>query len=373
MTDSQNTQTILVVDDVPENIDIISGVLQGKYRIKAALNGPVSLKIARSESPPDLILLDIQMADMDGYEVCKTLKSDPKTRKIPVIFLTGKTETDDETRGLELGAVDYITKPINPPILLTRINTHLNISNQKKELEKSYQTIKMAEESRDTLAHMIVHDLNNPLANILGFSQLAERVLQKETLDRERVMKHIKGIQSSANQMRVLIRGILDISKLEAGDMPVNLAILDGVKLAREASAQFASSSEGEPLIKFESSLEQALLKADEELLMRVLQNLIGNALKHTARGTSITCSVHRTEEEIIFSVSDQGPGIPEEYTDKIFDKFFQIQSRTEGKKYGVGLGLAFCKMAITAQGGRIWVESKEGDGSVFKVALPGV
>ena len=123
MKDKGSRQTVLVVDDTPENIDVLSGVLRSDYKVKAALNGEKALKIARSDSPPDIILLDIMMPEIDGYEVCGRLKADPLTAKIPIIFVTAKVEIEDEQKGLELGAVDYITKPISPPIVKARVKT----------------------------------------------------------------------------------------------------------------------------------------------------------------------------------------------------------------------------------------------------------
>ncbi len=135
MTEAR-TETILVVDDTPDNIDVLSGLLRPAYRVKAATSGERALQIARAQPHPDLILLDIMMPGMDGYQVCETLKSDPRTRHIPVIFVTARSEVEDEARGLALGAVDYITKPVSPPIVLARVRTHLRLYDQNRQLEE---------------------------------------------------------------------------------------------------------------------------------------------------------------------------------------------------------------------------------------------
>ncbi len=132
--DSAEKATVLVVDDTPDNLALMSGLLKGHYKVKVASNGEKALKIAAAENPPDLILLDIMMPGMDGYEVCRQLKADPRTARIPVIFATAKSEVDDEARGLEIGAIDYITKPVRPPIVLARIRTHLTLARQNREL-----------------------------------------------------------------------------------------------------------------------------------------------------------------------------------------------------------------------------------------------
>lgn len=132
---STNKSQILVVDDTPENVDVLAGILREDYKVKVALNGPKALAIARSDSPPDLILLDVMMPDMDGYEVCRQLQADAATSGIPIVFVTAKTEVDDETKGFELGAVDYITKPISPAVVQARVRTHLALRQSKQELE----------------------------------------------------------------------------------------------------------------------------------------------------------------------------------------------------------------------------------------------
>ena len=138
MYDSRITNTILVVDDAPENIDLLDSVLSQEYTIKAALNGEKALKIAGSENPPDIILLDIEMPGMDGYEVCRRLKADPQTRDIPIIFVTAKSDESDETKGLEIGAVDYITKPFSPPIVQARVKTHLALKMMRQRVEDAF-------------------------------------------------------------------------------------------------------------------------------------------------------------------------------------------------------------------------------------------
>jgi len=138
MSDNRITHTILVVDDAPENIDLLDGVLNKDYKIKAAMNGEKAIKIAQSENPPDIILLDITMPVMDGYEVCRRLKDDPQTRDIPIIFVTAKSDDSDETKGLEIGAVDYITKPFNPSIIKARVKTHLELKMMHQKVEDAF-------------------------------------------------------------------------------------------------------------------------------------------------------------------------------------------------------------------------------------------
>ena len=205
----------------------------------------------------------------------------------------------------------------------------------------------------------------------MGNSEFLLRNADKDSIDRDKIFAGLRKICNLANKMTSLVREILDVSKMEAGKMPVSLAAVNAVAFVRDLFERFRIQSEMSGVrISFLSEIDNGMVMADKEILFRVLQNLLGNAIKHTPRETNVTCSVIKQENDIILSVADNGPGIAEEYRDKIFEKFFQVNGRGGGKKYGIGLGLAFCKMAIEAQNGRIWVESKEGEGACFKVSL---
>lgn len=154
---SNDKASILVVDDTPENIDLLVEILKADYRVRAAINGEQGLKIARLAKAPDLILLDVMMPGIDGFEVCRQLKGDPTTSHIPVIFVTAKITTSDEIRGFSLGAVDYITKPISPPVVLARVKTHLALYDQNRELDR-----KVREQTKD------IHDTRLKIIQRLG-------------------------------------------------------------------------------------------------------------------------------------------------------------------------------------------------------------
>jgi putative two-component system response regulator len=199
MTEPNTRATLLIVDDVVDNIALLSSLLKDEYRTKIATNGEKALKIAQADDPVDLILLDIMMPGMDGYEVCQHLKTDARTRNIPIIFLTAMTQTEDEERGLRLGAVDYITKPISPPILLARVQTHLALKRAQDELRDQNAVLerKVAERTREIAA---VQDVT-----ILAMASLAE------TRDNE-TGNHIRRTQ---NYVRVLADRLRDHPRFE--------------------------------------------------------------------------------------------------------------------------------------------------------------
>jgi len=369
--DKELLNKILVVDDTETNIDILVEALDDLYEISVALDGETALEICEDELP-DLILLDIMMPGISGYDVIERLKADDRTKDIPVIFLSAMSETEDKTKGLGLGAVDYMTKPFELAEVHARIKTHLSLLEAKRDLERSYTALKEAEGMRDALYHMVIHDLNSPLTSVAGYSTLLTALLKQDNFDKVPFLEYVSSIEKNAEFIRTMIMGILDLSKLESGDMPIELKESSSLNILKsQVNLLSGMASNNKVNLSVDQSSSDCSVIADESLLSRVMLNLISNAIKHTKRGTDVTCRVDVEGNRGVLVVEDNGPGIPKEYQDKVFDKFFQVEARSEGKKYGVGLGLAFCKMAVDAMNGKLWVESEEGIGSEFKVAVP--
>jgi len=361
--DVDNKPTVLIVDDTPENIALVSSIMKGVCRTRVAISGEKALGIAFSSDPPDLILLDIMMPGMDGYEVCRRLKADPGSSDIPIIFLTSKSQMEDETRGFELGAVDYITKPISPPILVARVKTHLDLQRQKRLLQESYEHLVELEGWRDNLVHMIVHDLRGPLTAVIGNLDFLKSFEMSNFTNEGKEVVEIA--RSAAQALVEMTSSVLDVSRMESTDMQLNVTECDLVEIAREVAARFASLS-GNRKILVRLPSEPVRLIADPDLISRVVQNLLGNALKFTPKSGEIVLGVESDADKVRVSVKDSGPGIPPEYQDRVFDKFFQVEARQQGKKYSTGLGLTFCKLAVEAHAGRIGVKSELGQGSTF-------
>lgn len=372
---------ILIVDDNEINRDTLEGLCEslGHTSILAE-SGSEALHLIRLHSQPDLVLLDILMPEMNGYEVLQQIKNDTALRSIPVIMISVVDEMETIVQCIGAGADDYLIKPFNAILLKARINaclTRKRFDDQEKKfnmwLAESYQKLQKAEESRDTLFHMIVHDLNNPLSAIRGYADLLQVAAREEQLSRK-FQDGIGGIRKAALQMTSLVKQILDVSCLEQGKMPMQTTQLNIAELGRKICSQFFDDVEKRNgNITCTSNLEKIFCEADKGLVSRILQNLITNAIKHTRHEQSpeIVLSVEQIAGDVVLTVGDNGPGIAADQQEKIFTKFYQIYSGSERKVKGLGLGLAFCKMAAETMSGSIRVESEEGKGARFVVALP--
>ncbi|MGE0085166.1 MAG: response regulator [Desulfococcaceae bacterium] len=361
---------ILIVDDNSKNIQVVGNLLtQEGYPSAFALSGRQALEICRHDCF-DLILLDIMMPGMDGFEVCECLKKQDETKDIPVIFLTAKTDTDSVVKGFDLGAYDYVTKPFIGRELLARVRTQLYIKSLNDELKKRYEKIQQLEVMRETLTNMIIHDLKNPLSGISGYAHLLQ--MNPAVAADPKAFVHAGSILNSTQTMLDMIMAILDVSKIESGQMDLNIEDTD-IRNALRQAVEGLTPLLKESCVRLKINLSGNIpdLRADSEILRRILVNLMGNAIHFSPADSHITFSALPEGAEVRISVSDEGPGIPEEFREKIFEKFKQIDSGSGKKKYSTGLGLTFCKMAVEAMGGQIGVDSEPGNGSTFWFRLP--
>ena len=353
MTSSKQKQipNILIVDDTPANVLLLDRMLTEKgYKTRTFRSGRLALDAARIE-PPDLILLDIAMPEMDGFEVCRQLKADTVLKEIPVIFISALHETIDKVKAFQVGGVDYVTKPFQFEEVYARVQTHL----QLRRLEKL----------RDDLTHMVFHDLRNPLSVVFGFLDILDREA-KELSSSARTFLPLARL--CAEEILDMTGSILDVSKIEAGEMKLQNQTCDLVALIRATVATANPHSASRTITLIEPESFPAVM-ADPGLIRRVIQNLLGNALKHTHAGGDVRIDVTSSGGDARVAVTDAGSGIAPEYHERIFDKFSQLDDGNTSM--GSGLGLTFCKLAVEAHGGRIGVESKVGKGSTFWFTLP--
>ncbi len=357
--------SLLIVDDTPANIDVLVGLLSPQYRTRVAMNGKIALSLCAKEIP-DLILLDIMMPEMDGYEVCQRLKQMEETKNIPIIFITAKGETEDETKGLAMGAVDYISKPITPAIVLARVETHLKVNRQRQKIEKAYKHLQELEALRDNLVHMVIHDIRNPLTLINGHLDMLKMRSNLEG----KALRHVDAIKRSCVGLIEMVSTLLDVSRFDNEEMPLQMEKQDIVQLAKETATPYQSLENG-PKVVVESSFDELSLECDKNIIERVITNLIGNAVKFTPESGIVRIALEKTDQEVKISVSDNGPGISPEFHEKIFEKFGQVEMHNKRRKYSTGFGLTFCKLAVEAHGGNIGVDSEVDKGSTFWFHLP--
>jgi signal transduction histidine kinase len=299
--------------------------------------------------------------------VCTELKAKPDLRDIPVIFLTAMNETADKVRAFDVGGVDYVTKPFQIDEVIARVKTHVALRRAQTELSQSYVKLQALEQLRDDLVHMVVHDMRAPLQVLkwcLDFLQSRQvSNFSAETAQDVGEALHAVGVLTR------MANDLLDVSRLEEGKMPVERTTMDLTALAREVSAAIGSlDRERSIVVEADGSVEA---ECDKGLLQRVLENLVGNAIKHTPAGGRIAVSLAVRDRRVRVVVSDEGPGIPPETRDQIFEKFGVLASRRDKKYHSVGLGLAFCRLAVEAHGGTIGVDAGEPAGSRFWFELP--
>jgi two-component system sensor histidine kinase/response regulator len=372
---SENTEPvhppkILIVDDTPSNLQLLSEIFKDRgYEIQAALNGKLALQ-AIQNNPPDLILMDIAMPDISGYEVCKRIKADERFSDIPIIFVSGLQNVASIVKAFEVGAVDYIIKPFQISEIRARIQTHLSLRLQREELRDANSQLRSLEELRDNLVHMVVHDMRNPLWNAHSCLQLIRNKLDKPD-SLPAIREHIEAAIDSTQDLMVMIDSILDVSKMESGLIPLELAPCNLEAMIREAIDKSASVRKSRTLNVIVAS-RQTTVVADPELIARVIDNLLTNAITHTHDELGeIHFRIDSIDTRVRVSILDNGPGIPLEYQSKIFEKFFQVKSALTGQRRSTGLGLTFCQLAVEAHDGRIGVQSAENQGSLFWFELP--
>lgn len=368
---------LLIVDDEEGNRDVLERLLQKQgYEVSKAQNGQSALDMLNQQSY-DLVLLDIMMPQIDGYEVLRHIKLDEQLRHIPVIMISALSELESVARCISLGADDYLTKPFNSTLLKARISASLKKKRSHdreqllfEQLQENYERLKELEGHRDDLTHMIIHDLRTPLTSVSAAIQTMELVGEVNPDQHEIIEIAITG----ANELLATINSLLDVEKLESGAMDLDYVLLSLPIVIASAVAQVAPLAEAKGLnFVQEVSIDLPWLRADENKLQRVLVNLFGNAIKFTPSGGTVTLHARMSEENqwVEFAVEDTGEGIPAEEFERVFEKFGQVDAAQNGHTLGTGLGLTFCKLAVEAHGGHIELKSTPGVGSTFSFTIP--
>jgi two-component system, sensor histidine kinase and response regulator len=365
-----STGSVLVVDDEADNRVLLRDLLEAHgHQIMEAADGEQALVEARSNAS-DVILLDVMLPKLDGFEVCRRLKADARTAPIPILLITALTDRQDRLTGIKAGANDFLTKPIDAQDVVLRVSNALYTKRLYDQLADNYQRLRQLEVLRDDLTHMIVHDLRTPLTSVITGMQTVEMSGELNELQQQCLRLALAGGQTLLG----MINDVLHVSKMEDGSLRLEYQDVTPADLVEDAMAeiQALAGAKGISLIR-NFPADAGAFCGDAEKLRRTLVNLLGNAIRFTPQGGSITVSIEleAAERKVTFKVRDTGPGIPADAHDRVFEKFGQVQSEGSSQKLSTGLGLTFCKLAVEAHGGQIWVESELGRGSTFSFSIP--
>jgi signal transduction histidine kinase len=376
---TNNAPLILVADDVSANVELLFDQLHVLgFRAIAASDGPSALA-ACFEHRPELCILDVSMPAGDlgvddrstGFEVCRRIKRDPRTKSIPVIFVTALNDTTDRVKAIEAGGDDFLTKPHNRLVLGARVRSLLKLKAATDSLEDTLRKLREVEKMRDDLMKMIVHDLKTPLTSVLATMEMLIDGDFGALTDSQRKM--LGDAEGKAEDLLALIGDLLEVSRIEEATMTLDVQPIAPAALLNEIIHEWSIRFQQEHATAHVDVADDApVFQADKPLLRRVLGNLVQNALTHSAKAVTIQLSARREGDGILFTVADDGPGIPPEYHEVIFRKFERVKNPNIPRTRSSGLGLAFCKLVVDAHGGRIWVQSAgEGKGSAFHFLLP--
>ncbi|MFL5595631.1 MAG: ATP-binding protein [Gemmatimonadaceae bacterium] len=377
-TGSARPEVILVADDIPANVELLLDQLHSLgYETITAVDGPSAVASA-FENHPDLCILDVSMPAGDlgvddrstGFEVCRRIKRDPRTSRIPVIFVTALNDTSDRVRGIEAGGDDFLTKPHNRLVLGARVRSLLKLKAATDALEDSLRKLRELEKVRDDLMKMIVHDLKTPLTSVLAtLEMLADGDFGTVTTPQKAA---IGEAETKSEDLLALIDDILEVARIEEAKISLSLAPIAPGALLAELVHEWGHRFQQEGTTTAVSIADDApVFNGDKGLIKRVFSNLIQNAVTHSSRPIHLELNARRAGHGVLFTVTDNGPGIPPEYHEIIFRKFGQVEMPRTPRTRSSGLGLTFCKLVVERHGGRIWVKSAEGRGSSFYIELP--
>ena len=352
---------VLIVDDNPINIDVLSRTLKREgYDFSFAKNGVKALKIAH-KIIPDIILLDIMMPEMNGYEVCEALKEDSETADIPIIFISAMIETEDIVKGFDIGAVDYITKPFKKEEVLSRVRTHLSLRMGMRCLVNSNQ-------QKNKFLGIVAHDLRSPLNGIVGLSEL---ILDEiDTISRDEIQEYLSMVTESSADMLALINQLLDVSAIEKGTLDLDFVDLSLQELLekRVYINRFSADKKG---IRLHQDFQgDSAVSVDPQHVGQVFDNILTNAIKFSPLNSDIYVGLANIDGFVQVDIRDEGPGISAEDQQKMFADFGTLSAKPTAGEKSTGLGLAIVKKIISSHGAEISVQSELGKGTVVSMAF---
>lgn len=355
---------ILIVDDTEDNREVLAGMLTAKgYQTQIAVDGMDALDMVEKQLP-DLILLDVGMPRMNGYQVARHLKDHEHTCHIPIIFISSQSGVEDKVKAFEVGGVDYITKPFQLLEVLARVESQLMMARQRKEIQA-------LSAHKDELIRIVSHDLQNPIGIISGYVHLLIEEIQIAAPEAPHLLSWLETVSHTSDYMFSIVENLLDVARIERG-LPLLFKVISVNELLEETFRSFQlMAHEKDIQFDFIPLAEDVQIKVDKSRIQQVIHNLLSNSIKYTPLHGEISLVAHIEDASLVIDITDTGLGIPESDLPHIFEQFYRINTIEHREAKGTGLGLTVAKGIVDQHGGDIVVSSHVGEGSVFSVSLP--
>jgi two-component system, sensor histidine kinase and response regulator len=365
---------ILVVDDQLENLTLLSQMLQRKgYEVLTVLSGSRALDLLKNQMV-DLILMDVNMPEENGYDICFKIKEDVRFRDVPVIFVSAIEDTTIKIKAFQAGGVDYITRPYQVRELLARVQAQINIRFQQQQATQSKQEeitqLYQKNQLKDDFLRMVTHDIQNPLSVIVSYTELLKRRDPKYWVDNARSGEYIEIIKSTALKMAQFVADMLDLARIEAHETITREMVSVGTLLNICIEDVRVMAEQKRINLIYDAPDATLQLFLAQQLFSQVVLNLLTNAIKYTNEGGEVRLYTVQTENNVQIVVKDTGIGIPTEALSQVFERFFRVDTNEHRSRSGSGLGLSIVKMIVEQHGGTIEVISETGKGSQFTVTI---
>lgn len=361
---------ILIVDDVMSNVLLLKVLLTNeKFAIATASNGRQALEQVEKENP-DLVLLDVMMPDMSGFEVAQHLKSNPQTAEIPIIFLTALNSTADIVKGFQVGANDFISKPFNKEELIIRVTHQISLVAAKRLILSKTEELQRTIAGRDKLYSVIAHDLRSPMGSIKVVLNMLILNLPFEKIGAE-MYELLTMANQTTEDVFSLLDNLLKWTKSQIGKLNVVYQDVDLVEVTDGVIEIFSMVASLKKIRIREMKPERMMVNADIDMLKTVVRNLLSNAIKFSKENSEILVKMEEVNGMAVVSVQDHGCGISEEGQKKLLHADTHFSTFGTNNEEGSGLGLLLCKDFVVKNGGKLWFTSKEGEGSIFSFSIP--
>lgn len=361
---------ILIVDDVMSNVLLLKVLLTNeKFAIATASNGRQALEQVEKENP-DLVLLDVMMPDMSGFEVAQHLKSNPNTADIPIIFLTALNSTADIVKGFQVGANDFISKPFNKEELIIRVTHQISLVAAKRLILSKTEELQLTIAGRDKLYSVIAHDLRSPMGSIKMVLNMLILNLPSEKIGAE-MYELLTMANQTTEDVFSLLDNLLKWTKSQIGKLNVVYQDVDLVEVTDGVIEIFSMVASLKKIRIREMKPEKMMVNADIDMLKTVVRNLLSNAIKFSKENSEVLVKMEEVDGMAVVSVQDYGCGISEEGQKKLLHTDTHFSTFGTNNEEGSGLGLLLCKDFVVKNGGKLWFTSKEGEGSIFSFSIP--